>query len=656
MENAASEVEAEAVHMRATVRVRPFSSREMQITTQNVIAMSDNTVTITDPETNDSRQMVFDSCFWSHDGFVVNDAGEMVPDGPGSRYSGQEVIFKDIGVPALEKAWDGYNACVIAYGSTGSGKSLTMLGSSNSPGLVHLCCKHLFSEMSDNPQQNYKVTFSLCEIYNETVVDLLSKTNAPLKIRTRPKMGPYVQDLAVMPVKSAGQTEELLQQGLKNRMIAATNMNSNSSRSHLIVTLHFNQFMVTADGRRVKRKSQLKFVDLAGSERASTTGATGDRLREGNMINRSLTGLASVINALANAEKGKRTFVPYRETSLTRLMQEALGGNCATTLIATVSPASRNYDETLSTLRFAHRAKKVSQKPVVNDVDVDKAIGTWKGKMDQMQTQMASAESEEEKINFEKSIEVCRSEMKKLELPWKEKDSKEKGGTWGSLVYNIHQPEFDTTPYLQNISEDAQLSGVVKHLIPQGHLLVGKSGTKKVSLELSGLGIQPWHAILVNTGSTMSIAPCSRRATVHVNGRPIHTTTTLNHLDHIKLGACEWFILVGFPSNRITGNPNAPKHMHEKCLTELAENHPLARQLQPTGSVRAQTAALLLLQEFADLLPKVAQAEALAAVFGKVTRRMRCVWKLADGRSGLVDKTLAIQSEGHEFKSRPPRG
>ncbi|XP_076441921.1 kinesin-like protein KIF28 [Babylonia areolata] len=607
---------AEVTKMRVVARLRPFRTTDQF--SKSIVEISDNVVTITDPEGEKKSQFHFDACHWSCDGFVVNDDGVYKPDGPNSRYSDQEAIFRDVGQKLVDAAWQGHNSAVMAYGMTGSGKSYTILGNFPDPGLVHRCCRHLFSEIDRNPQNKYKVTLSLLEIHNDKLIDLLSKRVSSLQIREKPS-GTYVKDLTILTVRSAAQTEEVVLQGLRSRAVATTKMNSNSSRSHLVLTLHFLQYIKGSNGTRTKRRAHMRFIDLAGSERSKRTGTSGATLSEGKIINQSLSGLGSVISALADQTAGKKAFIPYRSTKITQLLKTELGGNCATTIIASISPYEHDYAETLTTLRFVGRAKNVTATVKVNDFDVDMAVKTWENTIAEKETQLSAATSEEEKAELEKAIGMHRLCIRQLEAPWLEKDTKEKSVTWWSTSVQLQQGQLETTPYLQNISDDPLLSGVTKHLIPQGHTLAGKSDSDEVGIHLSGLGIQPWHAILVNTGTAVSIAPCSSRSTVHVNGRPIHVATELHHLDHVKLGAGELFIVVGFPDKRTAGKASAVAHSYEKCLTEFAEKHPLAPKIKaPDGSsVRAQTAALLMLQEFTELLSELAQAQAMAVVFDK---------------------------------------
>ncbi|CAL1526286.1 unnamed protein product, partial [Lymnaea stagnalis] len=323
-------------------------------------------------------QFSFDYSYWSHDGFIVRDDGIMEAV-PGSKYSSQRKVFQDLGQGVLDNAFEGYNCSLFAYGQTGSGKSYSMVGYGPNKGIVPITCDELFKTMASNKDKNkrFEVTFSMLEIYNEQVRDLLSKDNPKggLQVRQNPKLGMfYVQDLKKVPVGSYSEIEMRMEQGTSNRTVASTNMNATSSRAHTVVTIVFDQILTKEDGEETKKSSTMNLVDLAGSERADSTGATGDRLKEGANINRSLSALGNVISALAEASEKKKVVVPYRDSVLTKLLQNALGGNSKTVMIAALSPADINYDETLSTLRYADRAKKIKNQAVINENPLDKMI------------------------------------------------------------------------------------------------------------------------------------------------------------------------------------------------------------------------------------------------------------------------------------------
>uniref|UniRef100_A0A8C5SQA8 plus-end-directed kinesin ATPase n=1 Tax=Laticauda laticaudata TaxID=8630 RepID=A0A8C5SQA8_LATLA len=281
----------------------------------------------------------------------------------------------------LLHAFEGYNVCIFAYGQTGAGKSYTMMGKQeeNQAGIIPQLCEELFEKINDNSNEemSYSVEVSYMEIYCERVRDLLNpKNKGNLRVREHPLLGPYVEDLSKLAVTSYTDIADLMDAGNKARTVAATNMNETSSRSHAVFTIVFTQKKHDAETNLSTEKvSKISLVDLAGSERADSTGAKGTRLKEGANINKSLTTLGKVISALAEVDnctskskkKKKTDFIPYRDSVLTWLLRENLGGNSRTAMVAALSPADINYDETLSTLRYADRAKQIKCNAVINE-------------------------------------------------------------------------------------------------------------------------------------------------------------------------------------------------------------------------------------------------------------------------------------------------
>ncbi|XP_027145855.1 kinesin-like protein KIF1A isoform X9 [Larimichthys crocea] len=358
--------------VKVAVRVRPFNSREIGKESKCIIQMSGNTTTIINPkQAKDNKSFNFDYSYWSH----------TTPED--SNYASQMKVYKDIGEEMLLHAFEGYNVCIFAYGQTGAGKSYTMMGKQDvkdQQGIIPLLCEDIFVKISDNTDNSmsYSVEVSYMEIYCERVRDLLNpKNKGNLRVREHPLMGPYVEDLSKLAVTSYNDIQDLMDSGNKARTVAATNMNETSSRSHAVFNIIFTQKRHDADTDNTSEKvSKISLVDLAGSERADSTGAKGTRLKEGANINKSLTTLGKVISALAevdsmsNKNKKKKkveSFIPYRDSVLTWLLRENLGGNSRTAMVAALSPADINYDETLSTLRYADRAKQIRCNAVINE-------------------------------------------------------------------------------------------------------------------------------------------------------------------------------------------------------------------------------------------------------------------------------------------------
>ncbi|XP_031431411.1 kinesin-like protein KIF1A isoform X11 [Clupea harengus] len=358
--------------VKVAVRVRPFNSREMGKDSKCIIQMSGNTTTIINPKApKETKSFKFDYSYWSHT------SPEDI------NYASQKQVFRDIGEEMLLHAFEGYNVCIFAYGQTGSGKSYTMMGrqdQQDQQGIIPLLCEDLFTKINDNNDNSmsYSVEVSYMEIYCERVRDLLNpKNKGNLRVREHPLLGPYVEDLSKLAVISYTDIQDLMDSGNKARTVAATNMNETSSRSHAVFNIIFTQKRHDSESDNTSEKvSKISLVDLAGSERADSTGAKGTRLKEGANINKSLTTLGKVISGLAelasasNKNKKKKkveAHIPYRDSVLTWLLRENLGGNSRTAMVAALSPADINYDETLSTLRYADRAKQIQCNAVINE-------------------------------------------------------------------------------------------------------------------------------------------------------------------------------------------------------------------------------------------------------------------------------------------------
>uniref|UniRef100_F7AAZ2 Kinesin-like protein n=1 Tax=Ciona intestinalis TaxID=7719 RepID=F7AAZ2_CIOIN len=278
-----------------------------------------------------------------------------------------EQIYNDIAYPLVEGVVEGYNGTVFAYGQTGCGK-FSMQGVDDpvtQRGIIPRAFQHIFESISVAENTKYLVHASYLEIYNEEVRDLLSKQiKDKLELKEHPDRGVYVKDLLKQPVSNVAECEQIMAFGWKNRSVGATLMNADSSRSHSIFTIYLEACDTGIDGGDHIRAGKLNLVDLAGSERQSKTGSTGERLKEATKINLSLSALGNVISALVD---GKSKHIPYRDSKLTRLLQDSLGGNTKTLMVACLSPADNNYDETLSTLRYANRAKNIKNKPHINE-------------------------------------------------------------------------------------------------------------------------------------------------------------------------------------------------------------------------------------------------------------------------------------------------
>ncbi|XP_041350719.1 kinesin-like protein KIF28P [Gigantopelta aegis] len=607
--------------VKVAVRVRPFNQREKNAEAKCIISMEGKSTTIKNPETGDSKTFSFDYSYWSHDGFTEDQNGVFLPN-EGSNYSDQQSVFRNLGQGVLDNAWQGYNAALFAYGQTGSGKSYSMIGYNTNKGIVPITCGELFKAIDANTEKEtqLRVSFSMLEIYNEQVRDLLSKTKQKaggLKVRQNPKSGFYVEGLKLVPVKNYSAIEKLMEQGTYNRTTASTNMNATSSRSHMVITIKFEQIFINKSGESTTKSSEINLVDLAGSERANSTGATGDRLKEGSAINQSLSTLGNVISALADVAMGKKkVLVPYRDSVLTKLLQSALGGNSRTIMIAALSPADMNYDETLSTLRYADRAKKIQNKAVINESPTERLIRELKEenarllKMIQGSQGIKSLAEGEDRELAERMLEENKKRMLEMEKTWEQR-LEEARMEWEKEFRNSsnRQHDWDHLPYILNVNEDSQLTGVIKHCIHKGQSLIGKPGSFEVTIGIKGFGIQKQHARIENDGKTVIIRPCSVESTIS---------------DRLRFGSNSLFLYMGYPKER-QDKDSIESYNFDFFMLELTEHECVAAELQtprgePTGGMAMDHITHMVFQDYVNLKPAISEANAISEEFQKKVR------------------------------------
>ncbi|KAG6949986.1 hypothetical protein JG688_00014384 [Phytophthora aleatoria] len=389
------------VNVKVAVRCRPMSSRETQMGARGIVQVLDGTTVVIHPtadaqasassspasetsDTSEKKQYTFDFAYYTE--------------------STQAQVYGDIAKPLVDQALQGYNGTIFAYGQTGSGKTHTMMGSGDDHGIVPLMNGDLFARINASDAENansgdegaikYLVTVSFLEIYNEVIKDLLNPSDKVLKIREHPDMGIYVEQLAELVVRDPADVTRLLEQGNKVRQVAATQMNERSSRSHSCFTIKISSKRsqeMAGVRKETCMNAKINLVDLAGSERASKTGATGDRLKEGAAINKSLSALGNVINMLASSDKTRKgkAHIPYRDSKLTRLLQESLGGNSLTVMIAAISPADYNYEESLGTLVYANRAKSIKNATKKNEDINEKIIRELREEIEKLRQMVA---------------------------------------------------------------------------------------------------------------------------------------------------------------------------------------------------------------------------------------------------------------------------
>ncbi|XP_058409072.1 kinesin-like protein KIF17 isoform X2 [Diceros bicornis minor] len=360
--------------VRVVVRCRPMNQRERELSCQPVVTV----------------ESARGQCFLQNPGAADEPPKQFTFDGAYSVDHFTEQIYNEIAYPLVEGVTEGYNGTIFAYGQTGSGKSFTMQGLPDPPsqrGIIPRAFEHIFESVQCAENTKFLVRASYLEIYNEDVRDLLgADTKQKLELKEHPEKGVYVKGLSMHTVHSVAQCERIMEMGCKNRSVGYTLMNKDSSRSHSIFTISIEIYAVDERGKDHLRAGKLNLVDLAGSERQSKTGATGERLKEATKINLSLSALGNVISALVD---GRCRHIPYRDSKLTRLLQDSLGGNTKTLMVACLSPADNNYDETLSTLRYANRAKNIRNKPRINQDPKDALLREYQEEIKRLRAILA---------------------------------------------------------------------------------------------------------------------------------------------------------------------------------------------------------------------------------------------------------------------------
>ncbi|KAI5610859.1 kinesin-like protein KIF13B isoform X4 [Silurus asotus] len=548
-------------NVKVAVRVRPMNRREKDLNTKCVIEMEGNQTFLHPASGNlgkaDSSSeseltvcvFAYDYCFWTMD------------ESEKEKYAGQDIVFQCLGESLLHNAFQGYNACIFAYGQTGSGKSYTMMGSADQPGLIPRLCSSLFERtlQHQREEESFTVEVSFMEIYNEKVRDLLDPKGSrqALKVREHKVLGPYVDGLSRLAVRSYKDIESLMSEGNKSRTVAATNMNEESSRSHavfnIILTHTLRDLQSGTSGEKV---SKLSLVDLAGSERAAKTGAAGERLKEGSNINKSLTTLGLVISALADqgAGKNKSKFVPYRDSVLTWLLKDSLGGNSRTAMVATVSPAADNYEETLSTLRYADRAKSIVNHAVVNEDPNARIIRQLREEVEKLRDQLTQAESMKAP-ELKERLEESEKLIQEMTVSWEEKLRKteeialERQKQLESLGISLQSSGIrvgEDKCFMVNLNADPALNELLVYYL-KDHTMVGSADSQDI--QLCGMGIQAEHCVInITPEGAVFINPYKNSRTC-VNGSPVTSQQQLHHGDRILWGNNHFF-RINLPKRR----------------------------------------------------------------------------------------------------------
>uniref|UniRef100_A0A4Y0BGG1 Kinesin motor domain-containing protein n=1 Tax=Anopheles funestus TaxID=62324 RepID=A0A4Y0BGG1_ANOFN len=595
---------SEVSNLKVAVRIRPLSAKECIDSVANIVRVENNELYINGGSTADNlagveHYFLYDHVFWSCN---AEDPA----------YVSQTGVYSNLVHPLLDKAFEGYNTCLFAYGQTGSGKSYSMMGMdldenydeapNPDAGIIPRFCHELFTRINAlKGQVHAEVEVSYFEIYNEKIHDLLSVTptdgvitvstpgqgpkRAALKVREHPVWGPYVVDLSTHPVDSHTALRNWLAVGNSQRATAATGMNDKSSRSHSIFSVVLNLVEIvhssdTDDSDRpgstsVKqtKRSKISLVDLAGSERVSQTCASGARLKEGVSINKSLLTLGKVISALAESKKSATTYIPYRDSVLTWLLRENLGGNSRTVMLATISPASIHVDETLATLRYACQARSIVNRVKVNEDPHDRIIRELRAEVERLQVlrqdyerQKRLSEAHQQhhpprKIIIETSVDDGEVEALRQQLAETEQELSKAQRSWRERLQeaeDVRRTEMkllkrkglalelsaeQKEPCLVNLAADPMLSGTLLYIIPPGTVQIGRpSSLSSPDIVLEGPLVSPNHCSIENKNGKLFLLPeASTEYETFVNGELIVERRQLFHGDRLVIGGSHYF-------------------------------------------------------------------------------------------------------------------
>ncbi|ESU37298.1 Kinesin-like protein [Giardia duodenalis] len=665
--------------VKVAVRVRPFNAREKREAARLCVDMpGGGKVVLRDADAKKpDAAFVYDHAYWSHDA---------------SRpCATQDTVYADIGPSVLDNAFEGYNYTLFAYGQTGSGKSYSMMGAPASEadaGIIPRVGRELFRRAAASPAET-QVSVSFLEIYNERLRDLLVPAAGAqeLRIRQDPAAGVFVQNLSHHAVADYDAIQRLIELGDRNRTVAATNMNATSSRSHSVFAIEVVQTAVLRNdageevGRHVKR-ARVSLVDLAGSERQGKTGATGDRLTEGISINKSLTTLGRVIEALAynTTAEGRRKpqHVPYRDSQLTYLLQPALGGNSMTCMIAAISPASTNYDESLSTLRYADRAHQIENTVTKNESAQEKYIRELEDRVKELEALLAGdagAGNDASSTNVSQMQDILEEykrmfdeanvdNAKRLEDAERENKALEESLNQFGLL-----KDSPTHSYLLSLNEDPLLSGLLRYRI------VGKETDKSPYVAVFGnqetenpkfddsivlankLGLEFEHFTITYTATDNKyvLACLSETEPVMLNGDyQLHNMepATLFHGDFLKCGDGNGAYYVFVDPKQQEANPLQISLLYDEAVSQFVSKNgtinPLNKlpdqytgeeqhstdgqpaqdeQVSPPSSsidiernkqrLKEKEKYLQIRDEMLDLFPKLCEASQLARYFGQ---------------------------------------
>jgi hypothetical protein len=428
--------------IQVAIRVRPLNATERGRGDGIIVETKGSSVTLRDPITAAPDTKNYHFVFGSSD----------------SPEDSQYNVFQQIGIPLVDNVFKGYNCCILAYGMTGSGKTYSMLGSSENPGLIPRICEELFRRATVvGAMDGEDITLNRCqvsflEVYGSKIHDLLNLGDN-LEIRTSTSAGTYVEGLTNVAVRNAGEIMNILDRGSKSRAVAETKMNHMSSRSHAIFTINWKQ-IIKKKTKTIEKTSKIHLVDLAGSERIDLSGVVGQQLKEAIAINSSLSALARVIDELIK----RSTHIPFRDNPLTWLLADSLGGNSKTVLVATVSPCSASYEQTKSTLRYADNARQVINKVKVNENSDEDIIASLRLEIDDLKRRLAAESNSETIEKLKQDLEQREKLFEEMSMSWEDKLAKS-----DKLIEEMKSREVELREQLASVDDStAKLQNKIK--------------------------------------------------------------------------------------------------------------------------------------------------------------------------------------------------
>ena len=548
---------------------------------KKILRMDPPATIITHPETGQDHTFTYDYSYDSSDSKAEG-------------YASQETVWNDLGIVVLDNAWAGYNVTLFAYGQTGSGKSYSMTGGNTpeSQGIMPRATREIFNRIAANkdPELTYSVEVSMLEVYMEKIHDLFDPKSGGkngLKLRENPNIGVYVQGLEARLVKSYDEISNWMEIGISNRTKASTQMNADSSRAHTLLEVTVKQTRCKKGEKKGQvKKSKINLVDLAGSERLNKTGASGQTMKEGQKINLSLTTLGRVITQLAiNSDETKKSSpVPYRESKLTYLLKNSLGGNSKTIMIAALAPSNVNYDETLSTLRYASRAKKIKNKAVVNEDSTTKLVNNLKAEIEALKAQLQGGSggvlgggknADEERKKWDEEREALLARLKESEQlaqrasmtdDERAKETALAAQNQGMAELLAQREKAKNTPCLLNLSEDPQMDGRIIHFLEyKKDVSFGrKDADPQPDIILAGLNIAKLQCIIhcgKNAKAGFRISNPNGSKT-YVNGIPVKkgAEVALKPHDRIIFGSSNIY-RIQIPGSLLKSKLGRPEHV-----------------------------------------------------------------------------------------------